>query len=158
MHLVSSVEGKLAPARPSSTLCGATFPAGTLSGAPKVRAMQIIEAHEPTRRGLYGGVVGYFGFNGGADLAIAIRTMVETGGKKYFQTGAGIVHDSNPQAEYQERSRRPAPSSGHRSGPCRPEQPELAPAAKSLLRFLSWNPVPEPNHGQSRNTDFRTNR
>ncbi|MFN3430660.1 MAG: anthranilate synthase component I [Candidatus Sericytochromatia bacterium] len=102
MHLVSSVEGRMPVGTDAFDALRATFPAGTLSGAPKVRAMQLIETHEPTRRGLYGGVVGYFGFNGGADLAIAIRTMVEVEGTKYFQTGAGIVYDSDPDAEYQE--------------------------------------------------------
>jgi anthranilate synthase component 1 len=102
MHLVSSVEGQLAPGKTAFDALRATFPAGTLSGAPKVRAMQIIESLEPTRRGLYGGVVGYFGFGGNADLAIAIRTMVAVGDRKYFQTGAGIVHDSDPTNEYEE--------------------------------------------------------
>jgi anthranilate synthase component 1 len=102
MHLVSSVEGRLAPGKTAFDALRATFPAGTLSGAPKVRAMQIIESLEPTRRGLYGGVVGYFGFGGNADLAIAIRTMVAVGDRKYFQTGAGIVYDSDPTKEYEE--------------------------------------------------------
>jgi anthranilate synthase component 1 len=102
MHLVSSVEGTLAPGKDAFDALRATFPAGTLSGAPKVRAMALIEAHEPVRRGLYGGVVGYFGFGGNADLAIAIRTMVAIGDTKYFQTGAGIVYDSDPASEYAE--------------------------------------------------------
>jgi anthranilate synthase component 1 len=102
MHLVSSVEGQLAPGKTVFDALRATFPAGTLSGAPKVRAMEIIESLEPTRRGLYGGVVGYFGFGGNADLAIAIRTMVALGDRKYFQTGAGIVYDSDPAKEYEE--------------------------------------------------------
>ena len=77
----------------------ATFPAGTLSGAPKVRAMEIIEELEPTRRGLYGGVVGYVDVHGDLDMAIAIRTTVMRGGTAYVQAGAGIVADSDPDTE-----------------------------------------------------------
>ncbi|MFP5501089.1 MAG: anthranilate synthase component I family protein [Candidatus Sericytochromatia bacterium] len=102
MHLVSSVEGRLPASKDAFDAFRATFPAGTLSGAPKVRAMSLIEAFEPTRRGLYGGALGFFGFNGESELAIAIRTAVTTGGRTYFQTGAGIVHDSDPAKEYQE--------------------------------------------------------
>jgi anthranilate synthase component 1 len=102
MHLVSSVSGTLASGLDAFDALKATFPAGTLSGAPKVRAMELIEKFEPTRRGLYGGVVGYVGFNGNADLAIAIRTLVAFGDTKVFQTGAGIVYDSDPSSEYQE--------------------------------------------------------
>ena len=78
------------------------LPAGTVSGAPKVRAMEIIEELEPTRRGPYAGAVGYFSFNGNADFAITIRTLVATGDRAYIQVGAGIVADSDPEREYLE--------------------------------------------------------
>jgi len=99
MHIVSTVVGELADGRSAFDTLAATFPAGTLSGAPKVRAMEIIEELEPTRRGLYGGVVGYFGFGGDMDTAIAIRTAVVRDGVAYVQAGAGIVADSDPVAE-----------------------------------------------------------
>jgi anthranilate synthase component 1 len=83
-------------------LVQATFPAGTLSGAPKVRAMEIIDELEPVRREIYGGAVGYVSFSGNMDLAIAIRTLVVKDGKFHLQAGAGIVADSDPAAEYQE--------------------------------------------------------
>ena len=99
MHIVSTVVGELTDDRSAFDTLAATFPAGTLSGAPKVRAMEIIDELEPTRRGLYGGVVGYFGFGGDMDTAIAIRTALIRDGMAYVQAGAGIVADSNPQAE-----------------------------------------------------------
>ncbi len=99
MHIVSTVVGELTDDRSAFDTLAATFPAGTLSGAPKVRAMEIIEELEPTRRGLYGGVVGYFGFGGDMDTAIAIRTALIRDGVAYVQAGAGIVADSNPEAE-----------------------------------------------------------
>jgi anthranilate synthase component I len=99
MHIVSTVVGELTDGRSAFDTLAATFPAGTLSGAPKVRAMEIIEELEPTRRGLYGGVVGYFGFGGDMDTAIAIRTALIRDGVAYVQAGAGIVADSNPEAE-----------------------------------------------------------
>ncbi len=102
MHIVSNVRGKLAEDRDAFDLVRATFPAGTLSGAPKIRAMQIIDELEPVRRGVYGGAVGYFSFSGNMDLAIAIRTLVVKDGKVYLQAGAGIVADSEPAAEWQE--------------------------------------------------------
>ena len=80
----------------------ATFPAGTVSGAPKVRAMEIIDELEPVKRGIYAGAVGYLGFHGDMDLAIAIRTALVKDGKLHVQAGAGIVADSNPNAEWQE--------------------------------------------------------
>ena len=80
----------------------ATFPAGTLSGAPKIRAMQIIDQLEPVRRGIYGGAVGYVSYSGNMDLAIAIRTLVVRDGQVHLQAGAGIVADSDPTAEWQE--------------------------------------------------------
>lgn len=99
MHLVSTVTGELAAGRTAFDAVTACFPAGTLSGAPKPRAMELIEELEPTRRGVYGGVVGYFDFAGDADTAIAIRTAVIRDGMAYVQAGGGIVADSNPVAE-----------------------------------------------------------
>ncbi|XLM22179.1 chorismate-binding protein, partial [Chromobacterium piscinae] len=102
MHIVSNVEGPVDRQISNIDVIKATFPAGTLSGAPKVRAMQIIDEFEPTKRGIYGGAVGYLGFNGDMDLAIAIRTAVLKNGMLYVQSGAGIVADSVPQSEWQE--------------------------------------------------------
>ena len=102
MHLVSVVEGQLAEGRDRLDALVSCFPAGTVSGAPKVRAMQIINDLEPTRRGLYAGAVGYLDFAGNLDFCIAIRTILLEGGKAYIQAGAGIVADSNPTAEYEE--------------------------------------------------------
>ncbi|WP_328467181.1 anthranilate synthase component I [Actinoplanes sp. NBC_00393] len=102
MHIVSTVVGRLRDDRSAFDALAATFPAGTLSGAPKVRAMEIIEELEPTRRGLYGGTVGYFGFAGDMDMAIAIRTALIKEGVAYVGAGAGIVADSDPAAEEQE--------------------------------------------------------
>jgi anthranilate synthase component 1 len=102
MHISSHVRGKLrAGVRPSEVI-SAAFPAGTLSGAPKIRAMQIIEELEPSRRGIYGGAVGYISYSGNIDLAIAIRTLVTKGDTIYVQAGAGVVADSLPAAEHQE--------------------------------------------------------
>ena len=102
MHIVSGVKGQLAPGRDAFDLFAATFPAGTLVGAPKVRAMEIIDELEPVRRGLYGGTVGYFGARGDMDQAITIRTLVFRGDEYSYQAGAGIVADSVPAAEYDE--------------------------------------------------------
>ena len=102
MHIVSALEGKLRPDLHALDAFAACFPAGTLSGAPKVRAMQIIEELEPTRRGVYGGSVLYADFAGNLDSCIAIRTMLMQGKKAYLQAGAGIVADSDPATEYQE--------------------------------------------------------
>lgn len=102
MHIVSSVEGQLKPGTSNFDVLRATFPAGTLTGAPKVRAMEIIDELEPTKRGLYGGAVGYLGFNGEMDLAIAIRTGIVKNGKLYVQAAAGIVADSVAESEWQE--------------------------------------------------------
>ncbi len=100
MHLTSQVSGQLAPGRGPIDVLRATLPAGTLSGAPKVRAMEIIDELEPTRRGVYGGVVGYLDFSGNLDTAIAIRTMTVTpSGRASIQAGAGIVADSDPASE-----------------------------------------------------------
>ncbi|WP_250287482.1 MULTISPECIES: anthranilate synthase component I [unclassified Frankia] len=102
MHIVSTVTGEVAADRSAVDVLTATFPAGTLTGAPKVRAMEIIDGLEPTRRGLYGGVVGYLDFGGDLDTAIAIRTAVLRDGVAYVQAGAGIVADSVPAAENDE--------------------------------------------------------
>lgn len=102
MHIVSNVEGQLKPNMDAIDVLKATFPAGTVSGAPKVRAMQIIDEFEPTKRGIYAGAVGYLGFNGDMDVAIAIRTGVIKDNKLYVQAGAGIVADSVPQSEWEE--------------------------------------------------------
>jgi anthranilate synthase component 1 len=99
MHIVSTVTGKVAEGHTAFDVLTACFPAGTLSGAPKPRAMQIIEELEPTRRGLYGGCVGYLDFAGDSDTAIAIRTALLRDGTAYVQAGAGIVADSDPAAE-----------------------------------------------------------
>jgi anthranilate synthase component 1 len=99
MHLVSTVSGRLAPERTAFDAVAACFPAGTLSGAPKPMALRIIEELEPTRRGLYGGIVGYLDFAGDADTAIAIRTGLLRDGVAYVQSGGGIVADSDPGAE-----------------------------------------------------------
>lgn len=102
MHIVSNVQGQLSADKDAFDLVRATFPAGTLSGAPKVRAMQIIDELEPVCREIYGGAVGYFSFSGNMDLAIAIRTLVIKEGKIHLQAGAGIVADSDPATEWQE--------------------------------------------------------
>jgi len=102
MHLTSSVSGAIADGQSALDVLRACFPAGTLTGAPKIRAMQIIEELEPARRGIYGGAVGYVSFTGNLDMAIAIRTLVTKGDKVYLQAGAGIVADSDPDAEYEE--------------------------------------------------------
>jgi anthranilate synthase component 1 len=102
MHIVSGVQGQLVPGRDAFDLFAAAFPAGTLVGAPKVRAMELIDELEPVRRGLYAGTVGYFANNGDMDQAIAIRTLVFRGGVYSYQAGAGIVADSVPQSEYDE--------------------------------------------------------
>ncbi|MCW5598338.1 MAG: anthranilate synthase component I [Nitrosomonas sp.] len=102
MHIVSNVEGKLKPGLNAIDVLRATFPAGTVSGAPKVRAMEIIDELEISKRGIYAGAVGYLGFNGDMDLAIAIRTGVIKDGKLHVQAGAGIVADSVPQSEWVE--------------------------------------------------------
>ncbi|MGH9567444.1 MAG: anthranilate synthase component I family protein, partial [Candidatus Angelobacter sp.] len=102
MHIVSALEGKLRGGMDALDAFAACFPAGTLSGAPKVRAMQIIEELEPTRRGVYGGSILYADFAGNLDSCIAIRTMLMKGKRAYLQAGAGIVADSDPIKEYQE--------------------------------------------------------
>lgn len=102
IHMVSHVEGELRPGHDAFDLLRATFPAGTVSGAPKIRAMQIVDELEPEPRGPYAGAVGYFSYDGSMDTCIAIRTMVMQGNKVNMQAGAGIVADSVPEKEYQE--------------------------------------------------------
>jgi anthranilate synthase component I len=102
MHIGSHVVGRLQSGQTAFDAMRATFPAGTVSGAPKVRAMQLIAEHEKARRGFYSGTVGYFGFDGNLDSCIALRSIVLQNGKAYAQAGAGIVADSEPATEYQE--------------------------------------------------------
>ena len=102
MHIVSQVEGQLAPERSAFDLMRATFPAGTVSGAPKIRAMQLISQMEATQRGSYAGALGYFSYDGNLDSCITLRTALVKDGKVHIQAGAGIVADSVPAAEYQE--------------------------------------------------------
>ncbi|TMI02677.1 MAG: anthranilate synthase component I, partial [Betaproteobacteria bacterium] len=102
MHIVSNVEGRIAPGLDAVDVLRASFPAGTVTGAPKVRAMQIIDELEPVKRGVYSGAVGYLGFNGDMDVAIAIRTAVIKDRRLHVQAAAGIVADSDPQSEWQE--------------------------------------------------------
>ncbi|HYZ46279.1 MAG TPA: anthranilate synthase component I family protein, partial [Actinomycetota bacterium] len=106
MHLVSSVVGRLSSSASAFDALTSCFPAGTVTGAPKVRAMEIIDSLEKTRRGPYAGVVGYFDFSGNIDTCITIRTMVATGGRAYVQAGAGIVADSVPRSEVEETRRK----------------------------------------------------
>ena len=102
MHIVSNVEGILKPGTNNIDVLRATFPAGTLSGAPKIRALEIIHEVEPVKRNIYGGAVGYMSYQGDMDMCIAIRTAVIQNGKLYAQAGAGIVHDSEPRKEWEE--------------------------------------------------------
>lgn len=102
MHIVSNVTGQLQPGLSAMDVLRAALPAGTLSGAPKVRAMEIIDELEPVKRGVYGGAVGYLGWHGNMDTAIAIRTAVVKDGRLYVQAGGGVVADSVPRLEWQE--------------------------------------------------------
>ncbi|MDX1695517.1 MAG: anthranilate synthase component I family protein, partial [Ketobacteraceae bacterium] len=102
MHIVSNVEGRLKPDHSAMDVLRATFPAGTLSGAPKIRAMEIIEELEPVKRGIYGGAIGYLAWNGDMDTAIAIRTAIIKDGSLHIQAGAGVVADSVPKLEWKE--------------------------------------------------------
>jgi anthranilate synthase component 1 len=102
MHIVSNIEGKLKPGLGAMDVLRAAFPAGTVSGAPKVRAMEIIDELEPTKRGIYAGAVGYLAFSGDMDVAIAIRTGLVKDGKLLVQAGAGIVADSVAESEWTE--------------------------------------------------------
>jgi anthranilate synthase component 1 len=101
-HIMSSVVGELSPGKDALDALVATFPAGTLSGAPKIRAMEIIDELEPARRGIYGGTLGYFDLRGNADFCIAIRTLLMEDGRATVQSGAGIVADSDPDSELAE--------------------------------------------------------
>jgi anthranilate synthase component 1 len=102
MHIVSNVQGRLKPGLSALDVLRASFPAGTLSGAPKIRAMEIIDELEPTERGIYGGACGYLSYAGDMDVAIAIRTGIVKDQTLYVQAGAGIVADSDPAAEWHE--------------------------------------------------------
>ena len=102
MHIVSNVQGTLTPGKNGFDVFRATFPAGTVSGAPKIRAMEIIEELEPSRRGFYAGVVGYFSFLGNMDTCITIRSILVKDGRAYVQAGGGVVADSDPEKEYEE--------------------------------------------------------
>jgi anthranilate synthase component 1 len=102
MHIVSNVTGTLMPSCDAFDALRATFPAGTVSGAPKIRAMQIIAELEPAARGPYAGTVGYIGADGAMDMCITIRTFTLAGGHAYLQSGAGIVADSDPDSEFEE--------------------------------------------------------
>ena len=102
MHIVSTVEGNLRPDLTALDALAAAFPAGTVSGAPKVRAMEIIDELEPERRNLYGGAIGYFAGDGSMDTCIVLRTAVVKDGEMVVQAGCGVVADSDPEAEYQE--------------------------------------------------------
>jgi anthranilate synthase component 1 len=102
MHIVSNVEGELDSKYDAINALIAGFPAGTVSGAPKVRAMEIIDELEPERRGVYGGCIGYIGANGEMDTCIALRTAIVKDGVLFVQAGGGVVADSDPEAEYQE--------------------------------------------------------
>jgi anthranilate synthase component 1 len=102
MHIVSNVQGKLSPGKNAFDVFRAAFPAGTVSGAPKIRAMEIIEELEPIRRGFYAGAVGYFSFLGNMDTCITIRSILIKDGKAYVQAGGGVVADSDPEKEYEE--------------------------------------------------------
>jgi anthranilate synthase component I len=102
MHMVSNVEGRIRPDKGALDALIAGFPAGTVSGAPKVRAMEIIDELEPERRSFYAGAVGYFGADGNMDTCIALRTALLKNGLMFVQAGGGVVADSDPEAEYQE--------------------------------------------------------
>jgi len=101
-HLSASVEGRLRPALGAVDVLRATFPGGSITGAPKIRAMEIIDELEPTRRAFYTGAIGALGFDGSLNLSIAIRTVLADGADYYYQAGGGIVADSDPAAEYDE--------------------------------------------------------
>ncbi len=101
-HLVSVVSGRLAPGRDRIDLLRATFPGGSITGCPKIRAMEIIDELEPTVRSVYTGSIGYLGFDGSMDLNIAIRTLIRKGPDLFYQAGGGIVFDSDPELEYEE--------------------------------------------------------
>jgi anthranilate/para-aminobenzoate synthase component I len=120
MHIVSDVKGRLAKGMTAFDALRATLPVGTVTGAPKIRAMQIIDELEPTQRSVYTGSIGYLGLDGAADLNIAIRTILVNGNRAFFQVGGGIVADSDAAAEYQEtldKGQRLFQALGGRHGP-----------------------------------------
>ena len=129
MHIVSSLQAQLEEGLDAFDVLKAVFPAGTLTGAPKIRAMEIIAELEPVRRGPYGGAVGYFSFSGNMDLCITIRTILLKEGKMHIQAGAGIVADSDPRTEYQETVNKAA---GMR------QAVELAPLQPAYIDSLGW--------------------
>ena len=108
MHIVSNVCGELAEGKMNADVIDAVFPGGTITGAPKVRTMEIIEELEPVRRGIYTGSIGWIGYNGDMELNIVIRTMLSANGYGYVQAGAGIVIDSKPEYEYKESLKKAA--------------------------------------------------
>ena len=128
MHIVSNVEGRLSDGpRRTSTCCARRFPAGTVTGAPKMRAMEIIDELEPVKRGIYSGAVGYLGFNGDMDVAIAIRTGIVKDGTLHVQAAAGIVADSVPRSEWQEtqdKARALIRAAGEKAGRAHRRSPE----------------------------------
>jgi anthranilate synthase component 1 len=126
MHIASEVQGRLRDGCDAIDALAAGFPAGTLSGAPKVRAMEIIEELEPTRRGIYAGCIGYFAGNGTMDTCIGLRTAVVKDGVMHVQAGAGIVADSDPATEYEET---------------RHKARSLLRAAEEALRFAAGKPA-----------------
>jgi anthranilate synthase component I len=130
MHIVSNVEGKLDPRHDAIDALTAGFPAGTVSGAPKVRAMEIIDELESEKRGPYAGCVGYFSVTGEMDTCIVLRTAIVKDGKMYVQAGAGIVADSDPEASTSNASTRPRPCSGPRRKP--PASPAAAAAGSDV--------------------------
>jgi len=132
MHIVSNVEGHLDPERADlvDALC-AGFPAGTVSGAPKIRAMEIIEELEPTRRGFYAGGIGYIGADGNMDTCIGLRTGLVKGGMLHVQAGGGVVADSDPEAEYRES--------------CNKAEALLS-AARDAMRFAAAGAVARPEY------------
>ena len=109
MHIVSHVTGELSEQFDSFDALKSGFPAGTVSGAPKIRAMQLIAEHEPNKRGPYSGAIGYFSYTGNMDTAISLRTMILKDGIAYLQAGGGIVADSNPEKEFEETLHKMAP-------------------------------------------------
>jgi anthranilate synthase component 1 len=143
MHIVSTVVGELRDDRSAFDALVATFPAGTLSGAPKVRAMEIIDELEPTRRGVYGGIVGYFGFTGEMDTAITIRTALLRDGVAYVSAGGGIVADSDPAAEEQE-SRNKASAVLAAIAAAETLRPARCSGCSPWPSSLSWRPRPPP--------------
>jgi anthranilate synthase component I len=151
MHLVSEVKGALAPGLGATDVLRAGFPAGTVTGSPKVRAMELIDALEPARRGPYAGAVGYFDRGGDMAMCIAIRTLLANGARVSVQAGAGIVHDSKPAAEYQETVNKARAlftavaqaeaRSGSRHGMLAPLNPTTAPPTKSGARKAAAGPA-----------------